>query len=180
MPVVDAVATVEEEINAVENKMPVVDATEYLIQVCSMAEVVETCAEVNAEAAIRKWLPDMPATTSEMKPAMCSLVCTQTLQCAMYSTSIFSGHAQLSSPPSPLLQDSLKNFVCGTMCSSECKNSRLLKDPLASVRAYMKGKASKDFDGAQTYVDGAQKILVVSSGVGGGGGVNTKLLKKTL
>ena len=101
MPVVDAVATVEEEINAVENKMPVVDATEYLIQVCSMTVVVETCAEVNAEAAIRKWLPDMPATTSEMKPAMCSLVCTQTQQCAMYSTSLFSGHAHLPPPPPP-------------------------------------------------------------------------------
>ena len=56
------------------------------------------------------------------------------------------------------------------MCSSECKNSRLLKDPLASVRAYMKGQAGKDFDGALVYVDGAHNILVVQCGVGVWGG----------
>jgi hypothetical protein len=71
-------ATASSELKTVEEGMPVVDATVYVKEVCSASEVIETCAEANAEAAIRKWLPggDFPATTPQMQPAMCSLVCT--------------------------------------------------------------------------------------------------------
>lgn len=78
-PVVMNEESVENTIVSVENEMPVVDASVYVREICSKIEVVETCAEVNAEAAIRKWIPELPAETAEMKPAMCSLVCVEIL-----------------------------------------------------------------------------------------------------